>query len=86
MLANVDITEFGWEERDGHYEPKTGIKAALPPELSQVLACGCKSDNACASGRCSCKAAGLPCTTFTVNATIWSQFRAKMTSRPIVIA
>ncbi len=60
----VDYSKFGWEQKDNILQPVTGVKVACAPELMKVVACGCASAKPCSRASCSCKAAGLSCTTY----------------------
>ena len=55
---------FGWEIIDGVPNPCSGVSEVAPPELMKVVACGCGAQNACSRNNCSCKTAGLSCTSF----------------------
>ncbi len=35
-----------------------------PPEVLELIRCGCSSSNPCSTARCSCSASKLPCTLF----------------------
>ncbi len=61
---DVVITMFGWRIDHGVPHPCTTVDKFAPPELMEVVACGCSSQNACSRNTCSCKAAGLSCTSF----------------------
>ncbi len=61
----VDVTKYGWSiGGDGILQPVTGITVTCAPELMKVIACGCASNQPCARASCSCKAAGLLCTSY----------------------
>ena len=62
---DVDISKYGWK-LDAHNVPQPvyGPTAVAPASLLKVVACTCKSDNPCATNRCSCRAAGLSCTSY----------------------
>ena len=61
----LDITDFGWEITDGIPYPMMDKSPAGPPELLNVISCSCEAaGKACASSRCSCHSAKVPCTDF----------------------
>ena len=66
----VDITKFGWDIQKGPKEgndvimPSVATGPIAPPGLMDVISCRCKARQPCASPKCSCKAAGLACTTY----------------------
>ena len=62
---DVDITDFGWEIIDGVPRPMIHKGPPGPPELLKVVSCSCKAaGKACASLRCSCHKANVPCADF----------------------
>ena len=63
---DLNITNFGWEMKDTKPEPFpiAGSAAVAPASILKVVACSCKSQPSCATNRCTCRAAGLPCTTY----------------------
>ena len=63
---DLNITNFGWEMKDTQPEPFpiAGSAAVAPASILKVVACSCKSQPSCATNRCTCRAAGLPCTTY----------------------
>jgi hypothetical protein len=60
----VDISSWGWEIVDGTPQPVTGVKQVAPPDLLKVVACDCRINRPCSRNSCSCKSAGLSCTSF----------------------
>lgn len=63
----VDKSKYGWQLEDGVYHPTQSNRAPAPSELLKIVACGCsvnKENLACTRGSCSCKSAGISCTTF----------------------
>ena len=62
----MDPTKFGWERDElsrtlvpRMMPPNTGI---APPEVLQMIRCGCSSETPCYTSHCRCTAAKLPCT------------------------
>ncbi len=41
-----------------------GVAQMIPPELLNIVACGCIADKACSRNACSCKVAGLSCMSY----------------------
>lgn len=62
--TRVKPTDWGWELREAVLSPVTGISKPAPNELMKIVACGCGTDTPCSRKNCSCKIAGLSCTTF----------------------
>ena len=60
----LDIAQHGWKTVDGKPEPVYGITEIAPKELLEVVACKCKATTACSRNTCSCKKAGISCTTY----------------------
>ncbi len=60
----VEYSQFGWEKKDGVLHPLTGVKVTCTAELLKVVACGCASAMPCSRTSCSCKSAGLLCTSY----------------------
>ncbi len=61
----IDFTKYGWFiGSKGILQPETGITVTCAPELMKVIACGCSSDMPCSRASCSCKAAGISCTSY----------------------
>ena len=63
---SCDPTEYGWsrDETSKTLTPETlppGIDMA-PPEVLELLRCGCSSDEPCSTQRCGCQTRHLPCT------------------------
>ena len=64
----LDPTSYGWE----HDKPSKTLTpkmlptscALSPPEVLEMIRCGCASDRPCFIAQCRCKAATLPCTLF----------------------
>lgn len=59
----VDLSKFGWKIETIPV-PKYGVTDIAPKDVLKVIACSCSTANACSRNNCSCKAAGLSCTTF----------------------
>ena len=59
-----DITDYGWYIKGGTLRLCTGVNKVAPKEILETVACNCGSGTPCASQKCSCKNAGLPCTSF----------------------
>ena len=64
----MDATKFGWERDElsrtlvpRMMPPNTAI---APPEVLQMIRCGCSSETPCYTSHCRCTAAKLPCTVF----------------------
>ncbi len=65
---NLNPTEYGWarDEASKSLVPimvPSEVKMA-PPEVLELIQCGCSSSNPCSTARCSCSASKLPCTLF----------------------
>ena len=61
---SLDPTQYGWEDKDGHLLPQKNL-LSVPDKI--LTTCSCKHGNEekrCQSQRCSCKKAGVPCTSF----------------------
>lgn len=65
---SLDPTKYGWsrEETTKTLTPRTlpPDVALAPPEVLEMLRCGCSSDEPCSSLRCGCHSGKLPCTFF----------------------
>lgn len=61
---DVHIEDYGWSMNNQELEPDIGVTTMAPPELMKVVACGCTTDTPCERNSCSCKTAGLSCTSF----------------------
>ncbi len=64
----LNPTECGWtrDEATKSLNPvmvPSEVKMA-PPEVLELVRCGCSSSNPCSTARCSCSASKLPCTLF----------------------
>ena len=60
---SADITDFGWEMRDGIPVPSIAPGNPAPPELIDVIQCQCKAqNNRCSTKVCSCHKEHLSCT------------------------
>jgi len=54
---------LGWKIEEGIPVPVCG-KVVAPKELSELVACGCKSVPPCSRANCSCWSAGISCTLY----------------------
>ncbi len=54
-------TDWGWIERDGHYEAIMMDQPPAPENLLQIIHCNCKTG--CSSIKCGCRKNDLPCST-----------------------
>jgi len=54
-----EVTDMGWERKDGHLSPKLTSLPPIPKACSEIIACGCSKD--CLSKLCSCRKMHLPC-------------------------
>ena len=65
---SFDPTEYGWsrDESTKTLTPKTLPQdvALAPPEVLELLRCGCSTNDPCSSQRCGCQIGHLPCTFF----------------------
>ncbi len=61
---DINITMCGWRIESGVPHPCIWGDTFAPPELMEVVACGCSSQSACSRNTCSCKAAGFSYTSF----------------------
>ncbi len=70
LLSPPDLQpeNYGWDKDEN---TKCLVPVTVPQNVSlapqdilQLIRCSCSSDNPCRSTRCTCKKAGLPCTTF----------------------
>lgn len=61
---NVNVEDFGWVVKDGVPHPVTMTRPAAPPGLLKVVACSCATSTPCKRKQCSCKNAGMSCTSF----------------------
>jgi len=64
----LDPTEYGWvrDEATKTLTPRTlPLDVALaPPEVLELLRCGCSTDEPCHSQECGCNSGQVPCTFF----------------------
>ena len=60
----LNISDFGWTVVDGIPTPQLGKDPPIPPELSDMVSCGCKVIGKACKGRCSCKQANMSCTAY----------------------
>ena len=62
----VDICACGWEMKDGVPMPAGYPAPIAPPKVLDVVSCqyGTQTLKTCATGRCSCRRAGLPCISY----------------------
>lgn len=65
---SFEPSEYGWlrDEPTKTLTPKTlpSDVALAPPEVLEMLRCGCSSDEPCSTQRCRCHTGHLPCTFF----------------------
>ena len=61
---DLNIANLGWDVITGIPKPCTWVFEVAPPELMKVAAYGCSAENACSRNNCSCRVAGLSCTSF----------------------
>jgi len=63
---SLDPTKYGWvrDEATKTLTPRTLLSdvALAPPEVLELLRCGCSTDEPCRSQRCECNSRQLPCT------------------------
>ena len=60
----IDSSNYGWNYTDNITpSPSYGVKEVAPVDLLKVVACGCAAEPVC-SKTCSCKLAGISCTTY----------------------
>lgn len=61
----LDLTQFGWEIKDGIPIPAIAKGPAGPQELIKAIACNCTAaGKACSTLSCSCHKEGLSCTVY----------------------
>ena len=61
----LDITKFGWEFKDGIPSPVYSHQDPGPPELMDVISCGCQAEGrACSAGNCNCLRHHISCTLY----------------------
>lgn len=64
---HVDITEFGWEMKDGIPSPRYDTGPPAPRDLLDVISCGCRTEGkACSTEACSCHKNNVSCTVYCV--------------------
>ena len=56
IIGSVNISDFGWNIVRGVPHPCTGGTEVVPPELLEMVACGCSATSACSREQCSCQA------------------------------
>ena len=56
---DMNPEEWGWDIVDGRYLPKQTDKAPAPPELLNMIYCGCKTQ--CDTKSSTCRRHGLFC-------------------------
>jgi len=65
---SFDPTDYGWsrDETTKTLTPKTlpPDVAIAPPDILELLRCGCSTDEPCSTQRCGCLTGHLPCTFF----------------------
>lgn len=64
IIANPQIpppTDYGWEMKDGMYEPMMTLMPPAPAAIIYLVHCNCKVSR-CMSMQCKCKHSGLVCT------------------------
>lgn len=62
----LDITKFGWNLKEGEIVmPSLDASPVGPPALLDIVSCCCKAGlKPCTTGKCSCAAASLACTSY----------------------
>jgi hypothetical protein len=60
----TNIAMFGWRIEENIPVPFHGVTDVAPKKLLQLIACGCKTETPCTSVKCSCRSAGLSCTSY----------------------
>ena len=60
----LNISLFGWKIEHDIPVPVYGNGEFAPKALLELVACGCKSTTPCSRSNCSCRVAGLSCTTY----------------------
>ena len=61
---DLDPCHSGWEKEMIFLKP-VGIPRDVPVSL-KLMACGCKTDEPCKKGNCSCKSEQIPCSIFSI--------------------
>ena len=63
MAANIEPTNWGWKDIEGHLVPQTTDKDAAPADILSVVRCKCKieSKRPCTTLLCSCMKHGSSC-------------------------
>ncbi len=62
---DIEITDFGWEIKDGTPVPATSSQPPGPQDLMDVVRCSCKADGkACGTESCSCHHGNISCTVY----------------------
>ena len=65
---SFDPTEYGWsrDKPSKFLTPRTLLADVplAPPEVLELLRCGCSTDEPCSTQRCGCHTGHLPCTFF----------------------
>jgi len=59
----TNLSMFGWKIEEDIPVPVHGTVVA-PKELLELVACGCKTVPPCSKANCSCRSAGVSCTTY----------------------
>lgn len=63
----VDLTDYGWERKDGLLLPAMSSSPPAPLELMEIIRCACKSqEKACSSTSCSCHSSRISCTLYCI--------------------
>jgi hypothetical protein len=61
----LDITQYGWEIKDGLPVPRIADQLPGPRDLMDVVRCSCKAKGkACSTGSCSCQKGRMSCTVY----------------------
>ena len=60
----LDVLMYGWDIVDDTPVPTTGVTTVAPSELMKIIACGCGTETPSSRSNCSCKTAGVSCTTY----------------------
>ena len=65
---NIDETDYGYDRIDDYktLEPTMlppGVEV-VPPEIRKLISCGCKANEPCGKGNCTCRATNMGCSVF----------------------
>jgi hypothetical protein len=80
----LNITEYGWEIKDGVPVPETANQPPGPQALMDVVRCSCKSEGkACKTASCGCQRVKISCTLYSAcdnSDACLNHLRCKMTT------